>query len=63
MKNTTFAILTFIFGVSAKATFIWAIIEFCLYLFKDNPMNWLSVILIPIFAILTFVSFILAQVK
>lgn len=36
--TTVFAFLSYIFG-------IWVIVEFILYLVKDNPFNWWSLYL------------------
>lgn len=33
---------------------IWAIVEFVIYLVKDDPFNWWSIVFIVIFAICTF---------
>lgn len=36
-------ILTIIFGLMVSATSVWAIVEFALYLVKDDPFNWTSI--------------------
>jgi len=38
-------ILAFIMGILASVFSVWAIVEFILYLVKDNPFNWWSVVL------------------
>lgn len=41
-KALLFYILTFFAYLSITASVIWAIVEFVLYLTKDDPFNWLS---------------------
>ena len=43
MKTLTLFAVKFLAVLSANASFIWAIIEFILYLVKDKEFNWWSV--------------------
>jgi len=36
-------------------TKVWIIVEFILYVFKDNPFNWLSITTLVIFILLSFI--------
>lgn len=43
MKIISFIVLQIIAVIAANVTFIWAIIEFILYIAKDKVFNWWSV--------------------
>ena len=42
-KTGLYFISTIIFSILTAVTSIWAVVEFILYLVKDNPFNWTSV--------------------
>ena len=41
-KSILYFIFTAIAGFAFSAAGIWAVVEFVLYLVKDNPFNWTS---------------------
>jgi len=45
-------------GFAASGFAAWAIVEFILYLVKDNPFNWTSIWLLGIAIVLEVVFFI-----
>jgi len=42
MKLLSITVLTVLVYLSAWACGVWAIVEFIIYLVKDDPFNWLS---------------------
>ena len=54
-KTVTYFILTAIMHILTIVFMIWAIVEFLLYLVKDDPFDWRSVIGIVIFLILEII--------
>ena len=50
-------VLTMLVGFIASAMGIWAIVEFILYLVKDNPFNWTSVVLTVVGIIASIIMF------
>lgn len=52
-------ILIVIFYLSFIVSAIWAVVEFILYLAKDDPFNWMSVWSTIIGFVLTIVSFVM----
>ena len=58
-KNETFYfVMAFVMGFLFSGFGTWAIIEFILYLVKDNPFNWLSLWLTIAAAVLEVYFFI-----
>lgn len=52
-------ILTGIFYLSFIVSAIWAVVEFILYLAKDDPFNWMSVWSTIIGFVLMIVAFVM----
>lgn len=62
MKSLLFGGLTIISYFGGAISFIWAIVEFILYLVKDKEFNWWSVWCIIIFSVLSILFFILSTI-
>jgi len=45
--------LAFIFGIGSSASLIWAIVNFCLYLFKDFAFDWMPIYLLVFCVVMT----------
>jgi hypothetical protein len=43
MKHLIFLVLFVLTAIAANLSWIWPVVEFCLYLFKNDPFNWVSV--------------------
>ena len=56
-KFTTDLVILSILGLVTYPMGIWAVVEFILYLVKDNPFNWTSVILFCIGIVLQVIFF------
>ena len=52
-----------ILGLGYVSTGIWAIVEFILYLAKNDPFNWTSVILFIAFVVLAIVNMLAGAKK
>jgi len=60
MKKSSYLLTsTLIFKISSVLSAIWAIVSFVIYLFKDIPFDWNSIILFISFALLGIVSLLL----
>jgi len=57
-KTVLNMVLMVIAGFAASGFAAWAIVEFILYLVKDNPFNWTSVWLMGIAIVLEVVFFV-----
>lgn len=62
MKHILVLIALFISAISITVTSIWAVVEFILYIAKDNPFDWWSVWLMIISVILTILFYILTVI-
>ncbi len=63
MENLTYYILALVSALVATASFWWMIVEFVLYLAKDNPFNWYSMIIFWIFVVLGIIFVVIWQSK
>lgn len=59
MKALITGLLTIIMYLATGASFIWAIVEFILYLVKDKPFDWWSVWSILICGFISIILFVL----
>ena len=62
MKIISLLIIQWIAVVSANIAFLWAIIEFILYLVKDKSFNWWSVWYFIISVVIALVCLVFALV-
>ena len=62
MKIINLLIIQWIAVLSANLTFLWAIIEFILYLVKDKPFNWISIWLFLLSILVILVSIIFTAI-
>ena len=56
-------ITAIIFVIVSKISFVWAVIEFILYLLKDKDFNWISVYLFVFSSILAIIFCFKAGIK
>jgi len=56
-------IILSILGLITYPIGIWVVVEFILYLLKDNPFNWMSVILFGIGMVLQVIFFAKRVIK
>jgi len=61
-KSTLFYAIALITYLSCIGCFIWAIVEFIIYLVKDKPFNWLSLWICGASVVIALVSFVLGVV-
>lgn len=59
MKIAITLLLTYAMYLGTVLSGIWSIVEFLIYLVKDNPFNWWSIWMIIIFGVLGSLFFIL----
>lgn len=62
-RETKPLIVTLFLLLSTQMAFVWMIVEFFLYLFKDNPFCWWSVVVFVLSIIAYFLQTILAFLK
>ena len=62
MKSLMTIVFLVLAAITAKVSFIWAIVEFIIYLVKDKPFNWHSVWLTIGSIILTIILYIVYYV-
>lgn len=52
-----------IFGLAAAGTGLWTIVEFILYLVKNDPFNWISLTLCIVFFVIAIIIQLMTMKK